>query len=380
MSSPEERSIGTNPLEPNGARSDDLVSKETSAACSPGAMAPGADPWADPWGGPAEPSCWSSPVSLIRLEGPDSKRFLHGQSSQAIETAAPGACLATCLITPTARLRGLALALVDATGLDLLVLEGDANAIHQALDRVLFPADRVRLDGPQPASLLRFVGSLPAGVPNGAAGQWQTVADAEGQLLQPEVSLGGTAGSPAVLLRPGQAAPGWLEGVTSLDAETWTRWRLAQGFPAAPGEINDNCNPFELGLAGWVSLSKGCYVGQETLAKLATYDGVKQQLRRWIWRADGAGAAPGTPTGSAQASPGPMPGTGLLTAAGERAGVVTSVLRLPASGDCPEVVLGLALVRRSALAETCLVADGLALEISTPAAFQAPPVGAGKGT
>jgi hypothetical protein len=43
------------------------------------------------------------------------------------------------------------------------------------------------------------------------------------------------------------------------------------------------------------------------------------------------------------------------------------------------VVVGLALVRRSALAETRLLAGGRALEISTPAAFEAPPVGAGKG-
>ena len=319
-------------------------------------------------------------MSLIRLEGPDSRRFLHGQSSQAIETAAPGACLATCLITPTARLRGLALALVDATGLDLLVLEGDASAIHQALDRVLFPADRVHLASPEPACLVRLVGPLPAGIANRATGQWQPLPGPEaGLLLQPTAHLGGTAGSPALLLRPGQTGPGWLQGVLSLDTETWTRWRLAQGFPTAPEEINDSCNPFEVGLAGWVSLSKGCYVGQETLAKLATYDGVKQQLRRWIWRADGAGADPGTAQGSAPARTGPRPGTALLTAAGERAGVVTSVLRLPASDQSPEMGLGLALVRRSALAETGLLADGLALEISTPAGFQAPPVGAGKG-
>jgi hypothetical protein len=126
---------------------------------------------------------------------------------------------------------GLSLALVDATGLDLLVLEGDASAIHQALDRVLFPADRVRLAGPQPASLLRLVGPLPQGVPARAAGQWQPLpGPGEGLLLQPEASLGGTAGSPALLLRPGQSGPSWLGGMTPLEAGTWTRWRLAQGF------------------------------------------------------------------------------------------------------------------------------------------------------
>jgi len=335
---------------------------------------PQALPNADPWGGPTNPAHWTSPVSLIRLEGADSKRFLHGQSSQAIELAAPGACLATCLITPTARLRGLALALVDGTGLDLVVLEGEGAAIHQALDRVLFPADRVRLDAPQPASLVRLAGPLPAGVVSGASGQWQPVPGGAGLLLQPEVSLGGTAGSPAVLLRCGDDRPAWLDDLSPLDPAGWEHWRLGQGFPASPGELNDGCNPFELGLAGWVSLSKGCYVGQETLAKLATYDGVKQQLRRWIWRADATGTPPGSPPDGDPLSP----GTALVTTAGERAGVITSVLPLGAP-DPAGAVVGLALVRRSALAATGLLAGGRALEISTPAAFEAPPVGAGKG-
>ena len=92
---------------------------------------PQALPNADPWGGPTNPAHWTSPVSLIRLEGADSKRFLHGQSSQAIELAAPGACLATCLITPTARLRGLALALVDGGAFALQHHQIQTRAIHQ---------------------------------------------------------------------------------------------------------------------------------------------------------------------------------------------------------------------------------------------------------
>jgi folate-binding Fe-S cluster repair protein YgfZ len=112
-----------------------------------------------------------------------------------------------------------------------------------------------------------------------------------------------------------------------------------------------------------VSLNKGCYVGQETLAKLATYDGVKQQLRHW------RGGAAGSCTA----------GTTLFTAAGERAGVITSAL---ARADGLE---GLALVRRSALDAEELFAAGadgaanadMALQISIPAGFVAPPVGAG---
>jgi hypothetical protein len=69
----------------------------------------------------------------------------------------------------------------------------------------------------------------------------------------------------------------------------------------------------------------------------------------------------------------------LFTAAGERAGVITSAL---AGADAPE---GLALVRRSALDAAALFpagADGtasadMALQISVPTGFVAPPVGAG---
>ncbi|NDG24209.1 MAG: aminomethyltransferase, partial [Synechococcaceae bacterium WBB_10_009] len=78
---------------------------------------------------PASPSAarWSTPAGLIRLEGAGSRRFLHGQSSQAIELAPEGACLATCLISPTARMRGLALVRLDAGGsAELVVLAGDA--------------------------------------------------------------------------------------------------------------------------------------------------------------------------------------------------------------------------------------------------------------
>jgi folate-binding protein YgfZ len=141
--------------------------------------------------------------------------------------------------------------------------------------------------------------------------------------------------------------------------------RLQLGIPVAPFELNDDTNPFELGLADRVSLSKGCYVGQETLAKLATYDGVKQQLRCWH-AAAGAVA--------------PEPGFILRGPGGERAGVITSALALPAG----EGWLGLALVRRSALDQPQLWAgeeapqQGLQLAITVPPLFVAPPVGTGR--
>jgi folate-binding protein YgfZ len=297
------------------------------------------------------PARWSSPVSLIHLDGRDSLRFLHGQSSQAFELAKPGDCLATCLISPTARMRALALVLVEADGADLVVVAGDGAAVHQALDRVLFPADQVRLGALQAATLVRLVGA-----PAATSG------------LQPRVNLGGGSDQPVLLLQPHDALPAWAEALPELSPTQAEQQRLRQGFPTAPGELNNDTNPFELGLAPWVSLTKGCYVGQETLAKLATYDGVKQQLRYWRCADTGPAAAEGL-----------SPGTTLTTAAGERAGVITSRL---ASADGLE---GLALVRRQALAEPQLLVaaaggEPVPLEISVPEGFVPPPVGAGGGS
>jgi folate-binding protein YgfZ len=48
----------------------------------------------------------------------------------------------------------------------------------------------------------------------------------------------------------------------------WERARITQGRPAAGAELTEDYNPYEAGLCHAVSLDKGCYIGQETLAKV----------------------------------------------------------------------------------------------------------------
>jgi folate-binding protein YgfZ len=292
-------------------------------------------PWA--WS-PATPHLLEQAVALLRLTGPDALRVLHGQTSQDLQTARPGDWRSTCCLTPTARLRGLAEVVVEEDGVWLALTAGDGAALRQALDRVLFPADQVELGPLQAGRWWRVVGPPPS--PPGA---WRPLAG--GWWLGGDALLRGEAGPPAE-----------LDGLPRLSETEAERWRLRQGEPAWPREINDAFNPFEVGLADRVSLSKGCYVGQETLAKLASGDGVKQQLRRW------------------QALPGERlePGLELQTAEGTRAGGLTSSLVL-ADG----VQVGLAMVRRQALdSDTLWAAAGNALvplTLSRPEAFQDPP-------
>lgn len=308
----------------------------------------------DPWGWqPSGPSRTEQAGYLIRLDGPDSGRFLHGQTSSAIEGQQPGSWIPSCCTTATGRLRALAEVLVDRDGAWLLLRGADGTALWQALERVLFPADRVQLGPVTPVRLITPLGDGCDALPQVADGSWISLEDGSGWLL----------GRQLVLLTNAEL-PAWLADRAPLPAREQQRWRIQQGVPAAPGEINDDTNPFEVGLADRVSLSKGCYVGQETLAKLATYDGVKQQLRRWFWRGTQAPGEPGTVlTGGEPSSP--------------RAGLITSSLALEDG-----LWIGLALVRRQSLQQTCLRAgpdpDGALLELSRPPAWVDPPVGAGR--
>ena len=104
----------------------------------------------------------------------------------------------------------------------------------------------------------------------------------------------------------------------------------------------------ELGLADRVSTSKGCYLGQETMAKLIGKAGVKQQLRHWQCdTAVSVGAS--------------------LHQDDERAGSVTSCMAIEAGW------IGLALVRRHYRDAKMLSGpEGQQLQLTQPAAFQDP--------
>jgi folate-binding protein YgfZ len=60
--------------------------------------------------------------------------------------------------------------------------------------------------------------------------------------------------------------------------DAYEKFRIEKGIPAVPNEINDIYNPYEAGLINEVSFTKGCYIGQEVIARLETYDKVQKIL------------------------------------------------------------------------------------------------------
>ncbi len=276
---------------------------------------------------------WDQAFPVLRLEGNGCRTFLQGQTSADLQQAEEGHPLPACWLDATGRVQALLEIRMDATGADVLILSGAVDTVNQGFDRVIFPADRVRLKGTRQQRRQELL--------------------VQGQPMEP-VNVRWTEEDPS--------ASDHFPASEAASSNQLDHWRLEQGWPLSAGELDGTTNPFELGLSPWVHLNKGCYLGQETVAKLASRGEVKQQLRSWR-----------TPSSELVGTV-PQRGT-VLRREGERAGVITSALEIPSAQGAPREWIGLALVRRQALAapQLSLDNDQGTIQLFKPQAFSEPP-------
>lgn len=67
-------------------------------------------------------------------------------------------------------------------------------------------------------------------------------------------------------------------GATPVGVLGYNALRVARGIPEHGGELDERVNPHEANLLPFVSFTKGCYIGQEVVARLDTYDKVQRRL------------------------------------------------------------------------------------------------------
>jgi len=71
---------------------------------------------------------------------------------------------------------------------------------------------------------------------------------------------------------------GNFEFVDYLNDDQFNNFRIVNNLAGYPTEINENYNPLEAGLKKYINFNKGCYIGQEVIARLDTYSKVKNRL------------------------------------------------------------------------------------------------------
>src|SRR4030095_1267365 len=67
-------------------------------------------------------------------------------------------------------------------------------------------------------------------------------------------------------------------GLNEISAGDYEIIRIRNGIPAFGKEMSDLTNPLECGLNRYVSFTKGCYIGQEVIARLDAYDKINKHM------------------------------------------------------------------------------------------------------
>ena len=228
---------------------------------------------------------------IFKFTGEDRLRYLHNQSTNDFNALEPGQGCQTVFVTSTARTLDLATAYVTEDAVIVIVERDRRQQLFKWLDGFIFPFDNVKLtDITEQYALITLIGEqsltlvhklFDIDLQGQSEGNHREVTVNNITL---RIAVGSDLGLPGYnLIIPQENAPTIStlltdNNVIQIDSNAWEQLRIIQGRPAPDKELTEDYNPLEAGLLHTISFDKGCYIGQETIARLNTYNGVKQKL------------------------------------------------------------------------------------------------------
>ncbi|MCI0370101.1 MAG: aminomethyl transferase family protein [candidate division NC10 bacterium] len=283
-------------------------------------------------------------AGLLRMTGADRVRFLNGMITNDVKALTPGAGLYAALCSPQGKVLGDLRVLAVEEALLLLCEAACRARVAQTLDRFIIADDAKVTDasgeitvlgcyGPKAAeALARVAGSPPPELPPHHHAEVRVAGAAVRVVATPFLGVPGfdlffpVEAATAVardLLKATKALGGRAVGHAAFETV-----RVEAGTPWYGLDFDENNLPQEAGLETTaISFSKGCYIGQETVARIHFRGHVNRRL-----------------TGLAvQGEVLPARGSRVLKGEAE-VGRVTSAVRSPARG----APVALAMLRREA--------------------------------
>jgi folate-binding protein YgfZ len=261
---------------------------------------------------------------VLAVTGPDRQKFLHSMLSNDVKDRAPGQGTLAALMDAKGHLLALLRVLVTNDAVLLELPQSRVKPVEQVLlhykvgSPVRFaerPTSVLALLGPKAPQMLEAIGmALPGLEPQshvtgtlaGAPVLVSPASDLPSDALVLHVALEAAA-AVAVALR--------AAGATPLERADFDALRIEQGRPLYGVDVSEDNLLHETGLvAEYHSPTKGCYVGQETIARLEARGGNVNKSLRGLRL--GAPAEPGSP----------------ITADGRAIGVVTTAAVSPRLG------------------------------------------------
>ena len=203
----------------------------------------------------------SDPLAVLRLEGADAARFLQGQVTQDVLALPADHWTRSALCTAQGRVLALPKVVRVPTGLWLVLPTDRLDTIRSHLQRFILRA-KVKLASDKAVRI---------GLVDGAG----TVPDVTA--CQPMTRSGSTAMldlSPRrrLVIRTADGDAAEIAGNPGQDAAAWHRWLAAcvdEGEPVVFAASAECWTPHMLAQDHWqaISLTKGCYTGQEIVAR-----------------------------------------------------------------------------------------------------------------
>ncbi len=303
-----------------------------------------------------------SHLGVATVTGPDRLSWLNTLSTQLLLDLAPGQSGELLLLDPNGRIEHAAAVVDDGERTWLLTEAGHVAGLVEFLDRMRFMLRVVVEDVTERTAVLGSYGEA-----------WRAVADAPGHVITgqdpwPTTAPGGTTYGPPDAEHPGRdlhramslvdrgrlAEVVDASGLRLAGTWAWEALRVEAWRPRLAREVDERAIPHELDwLRTGVHLDKGCYRGQETVARVFNLG--RPPRRLVMLHLDGSEHIT------------PEPGARVLQ--GERdVGAVTSVVRHAELGP-----VALALVKRSLPGDAQLTVDGIAAaqEVIVPVSGEA---------
>jgi hypothetical protein len=278
---------------------------------------------------------------VVKVTGPDRLSWLHSLTSQHLERLAPGSTEQALVLSPQGHLEHHLSLTDDGTATWIHVEPHTAKALVDYLDSMRFMLRVTVEDLSGELGVLTLAGPLPAegGVVSrtGAGGARPALPGGDGGVAAVLDGPFGTdvIAAPGVAARLAESYP--VAGLWAFEAA-----RIAARIPRPGLDTDHKTLPHEAGLIETaVHLNKGCYRGQETVARIHN---LGHPPRRLVFlHLDGS------------VDRLPAHGAQLTLADGTQVGFVGSAARHFELGP-----IGLGLIKRSVDADATLLADGIA--------------------
>jgi len=254
---------------------------------------------------------------LLHLYGADTRDFLQGTASQDLAPTGSEAAIESLFLTEKGRPVAHAWVALADSGADAWILADPVSSadLRPHLERFRIMED-VEFEGPDPAVLIAVAG------PNRA----RLLADLTERVPGTRVFR---AEPLAFAKLPADSTPPFA----CVPPETAAAWRVASGLPLAGVDFDLERIATELDLPGAISFDKGCYVGQEVVARTSNRGQVRR--RRVGFRFPWPGAPPdrGTPIQSGDTAAGFLTSAAVEPGTGEGLGMGYASVERVESGD-----------------------------------------------